>query len=68
LQGVRGGVVGAEFRIEVAENSDANGITHGSIVLERVEGGVTFKRPWSLAALRDDNFKRDDKGRPRARA
>jgi hypothetical protein len=36
LQGVGGGVVGTEFRIEVTENSDANGITHGSIVLERM--------------------------------
>jgi hypothetical protein len=26
--------VGAEFRVEVAEDSDANGSTHGSIVLE----------------------------------
>jgi hypothetical protein len=36
LQGLVRGVVGAKFRIKVAENSDANGITHGSIVLERV--------------------------------
>jgi hypothetical protein len=34
LQGFRSGGVGAEFRVEVAEDSDANGSTHGSIVLE----------------------------------
>jgi hypothetical protein len=34
LQGVRSSVVGAEFRIEVAKDSNANGITHGSIVLD----------------------------------
>jgi hypothetical protein len=44
-------MVGRKFRIEVAENSDANGITHGSIVLERVESRVTLREPWSLAAL-----------------
>ena len=30
--------MGAKLRIKVAEDSDANGITHGSIVLERVSG------------------------------
>jgi hypothetical protein len=35
LQGVRGGEVGAEFRIEVTEDSDANGFTHVVIVLNR---------------------------------
>lgn len=34
LQRVRGGVMGAEFGIKVAEDSDANGITHPSIVLD----------------------------------
>lgn len=34
LQGVRGGAVGTEFGIKVAEDSYANGITHASIVLD----------------------------------
>ena len=34
LQGIGGGVVGREFRIEVTEDSDANGVTHVVIVLE----------------------------------
>jgi hypothetical protein len=51
LQGICRGMVGRKFRIEVAENSDANGITHGSIVLERIESRVTLREPWSLAAL-----------------
>ncbi len=34
LQGIRGGVVRAEIRVEVAQDSDANGVTHGLIVLE----------------------------------
>jgi hypothetical protein len=37
LEGLGGGGVGTEFRIEVPEDSDANGVTHGGIVLERVE-------------------------------
>jgi uncharacterized membrane protein len=40
LQGVRGCVVGTEFGIKISENSDANGITHASIVLERMKGVV----------------------------
>jgi hypothetical protein len=34
LQGVVGGVVRAEIGIEVAQNSDADGVAHGLIVLE----------------------------------
>ena len=36
LQSFRSGGMGTEFRIEVSEDSDANGITHVVIVLERV--------------------------------
>ena len=36
LQGFGGGGVGTEFRVEVTEDSDANGVTHVVIVLERV--------------------------------
>jgi len=43
LQGARGGGVGTEFGVEVAEDSDANGIAHGSIVLEGVWSGVAFR-------------------------
>jgi len=32
--------VGTEFGIKISENSDANGITHASIVLERMKGVV----------------------------
>jgi hypothetical protein len=32
---VVGGVVGGEFGIEVTEDSNANGVAHGVIVLER---------------------------------
>jgi hypothetical protein len=38
LQGVVGGVVRREFGIEVAEDSDANGVAHASIVLEGAAG------------------------------
>ena len=34
LQGVIGGVVRAEIGIEVAQDSDADGVAHGLIVLE----------------------------------
>jgi hypothetical protein len=34
LQGISSGVMGTEFSIEVAEDSDANRVAHGSIVLE----------------------------------
>ena len=34
LQGLAGGMVGTEFRIEVAQDSDANKVTHALIVLE----------------------------------
>ncbi len=59
LQRLGRGVVGTKFSIEIAEDSDANGITHGSIVLERVSGGVTFKETMVLAALREDNKNSD---------
>jgi hypothetical protein len=34
LQGIRGSVVRAEIRVEVTQDSDTNGVTHGLIVLE----------------------------------
>jgi hypothetical protein len=34
LQGIVGGVVGAEFRVEVADNSDADSVGHGAILIE----------------------------------
>jgi hypothetical protein len=37
LQGGAGGVVGAEFGIEVAQDSNAHGVAHLSIVLEEEE-------------------------------
>jgi hypothetical protein len=36
LQGVAGGVMRAEFSIEVAQDSDADEVAHGLIVLERM--------------------------------
>ena len=36
LESFCGGGMGTEFRIEVSEDSDANGVTHVVIVLERV--------------------------------
>jgi hypothetical protein len=39
LQRIGGGVVGGKFAIEVAKNCNANGLAHGSIVLERIEAG-----------------------------
>jgi hypothetical protein len=37
LQGVVGGVVRAEFRIEIAQNSDADRVAHALIVLEPLQ-------------------------------
>ncbi len=34
LEGVIGGVMRAEFCIEVAQDPDAHGVAHGSIVLK----------------------------------
>jgi hypothetical protein len=36
LERFGGGVMGAEFGIEVAQNCDADGVAHGLIVLEAV--------------------------------
>jgi hypothetical protein len=38
LQRVVGGVMRAEFRVEIAQNPDAHGVAHGLIVLERGRG------------------------------
>jgi len=53
LQGFCGGGMGTEFRIEVSEDSDANGVTHVVIVLERDEvvGGSRLEA-WCGAARR----------------
>jgi hypothetical protein len=46
LQGFRCGVVRTEIGIEVTENSNANGVAHGLIVLEHVPAicGVEVRR------------------------
>ena len=50
LQGVVGGVVRAEIGIEVAQDSDADGVAHGLIVLEATQraagDGATGLEAW----------------------
>jgi hypothetical protein len=38
LQRIVGGVMRAEFRVEIAQNPDAYGVAHALIVLERRRG------------------------------
>jgi hypothetical protein len=38
LQRIVGGVMRAEFRVEIAQNPDAYGVAHALIVLERRPG------------------------------
>ena len=53
MQGIGGGEVGTKIWIEVAEDSDANGVAHGVIVLERfVRAGVVRLVEWCGFGLR----------------
>ena len=64
LQGIGGGVVGREFGLEVTEDSDANGILHGAIVLEHVtEAEVLFMGSqdfWWTIETKVPGYARDD--------